>query len=120
MKHEDLDYNEKHTENVDGMFFSLDDDDQWSLTFIQFNETYDFEQNDLGLKYSIMIFDEKNDNNYVLFDAFLLDAKIYIKELLNAHQQGLVIKKCSLAENIINDIIHLNNMRNLEHVVEKA
>lgn len=94
--------------NFDGIFFSMEDD-KWNFTFVDFRKPHDIIENELGCKYSIMLFDDKGiDWKYDLFDAFLIDAGVYLKELLNSGQEGLIIKKCELSEKIINAFIERN------------
>jgi|694.fasta_scaffold15160_9 hypothetical protein len=106
--------------DFDGVYFCKTKeggDDIWSLTFLNLNEKKDrkFEQHDVGLKYQVMF---HNNGKVELFEAILGDPSIYLKNLLDSDQEGLIIKKCKRSKKIISQILGKEGFRKFREIFE--
>lgn len=98
-----------NVDDVDGISFSLDDSitdktkEAWIFTMMKLNERSDelFTKNDIGYKYQILLYKEDNAE---VFEAVIGDLFYYIDGLMRVKQEGMIIKKCSKSEEILNKI----------------
>ena len=96
-------------EEVDGISFSLDESktnktgDAWNFTIMKLNNRSEeiFSKNDFGYKYQILLY---KDDSAEIFEATIGDLFYYIDGLMQIKQEGMIIKKCSKSEEIMNKI----------------
>jgi hypothetical protein len=105
-------------DEVDGISFHIDEKKTtekhiaWNFTIMKLNEggERNFHLHDLGYKYQILLY--KGEEAEV-FEAILGDVKHYVSNMISAKQEGLVMKKCSKSEEILNKILRGNLMSSL-------
>jgi hypothetical protein len=105
-------------EDVDGIAFHIDEaqtnEDRiaWNFTIMKLNEdeNKDFYLHELGYKYQIVLY---KDEEAEVFEAVLGDVKHYVTNMVNANQEGLVIKKCKKSEEILDKIFRGHLMQAL-------
>jgi len=93
--------------NFDGVYFcksTESNQEEWSLTFLRLTHKRDkkFEESDCGIKYQIML---HSNDKIEIFDAILGDPKIYLKNMIDCDQEGMIIKKCKQSQKIFSKIL---------------
>lgn len=104
----------------DGVYFyksSVKGEEEWSFTFLTLNEKRHkvFEQNDIGIKYQIIL----HENDKVeIFEAILGDPKMYLQNMINCDQEGMIIKKCKQSKKIISKILGKHKFKEFREIFE--
>jgi hypothetical protein len=91
----------------DGIFFTINsngnENNQWDLSFLNFTENQEITKTEIGTKHNIVLLDH-DSGIPIAFDAFLLDEKQYIKNLISNKQEALVVKKNAVSDIIVEKI----------------
>ena len=96
-------------EEVDGIHFHISGEQEkeyeWNFTIMKLNqeENRNFEKNELGYKYQILLYDE-GDEDPDYFEAILGDLQHYVKKMVNMNTEGLILKKSKKSEEILKKI----------------
>lgn len=93
--------------DLDGITFSIQDKNpnnvKWNFTMMTLadKQSQNFHHSDMGYKYQIVLYED----DYVdYFEAIIGDLNHYVKNLISANQEGIILKKCSKSEEILNKI----------------
>lgn len=97
-------------EKYDGVHFSRNQNGgDWNFSFMLINggDTSDdsFVTHPVGFVYKILHHRPKGEKGVDVFEAVIGDPNHYIKNMVKANQDGLILKKCERAEKIFESIL---------------
>jgi hypothetical protein len=97
-------------EKYDGVYFSRNQNgEDWNFSFMIINggDTSDdsFVTHPVGFVYKILHHRPKGEKGVDVSEAVIGDPNHYIKNMVKANQDGLILKKCERAEKIFESIL---------------
>ena len=102
--------------DVDGISFSIKNKNskrvEWDFTIMKLaGDDTIFQNNGIGYKYQIIFYGD--DQETELFEAYVGDLDFYVKNLINANQEGLILKKCAKSEEIVEKLFRTKVVQSL-------